>query len=101
VHHVVPGSGAERFVDHLLRERWPEIPSASRAAFELARRTGDRTRDIGETLRREVLVRLAAASAPPEWIEAVREVIPVKSRERALSFGDDLPVGLRLLDDAG
>jgi hypothetical protein len=52
-------------------------------------------------LRREVLVRLAAASAPPEWIEAVREVIPVTSRERALSFGDDLPVGLRLLDDAG
>jgi molecular chaperone DnaK (HSP70) len=96
VHTVIAANVAERFLDHLLRERWTELPSAARAAYDLTRKTGDRTRDIGESLRREVLVRLAAAKAPEEWLEGVREVVPVRPAERALSFGEDLPVGLRL-----
>jgi molecular chaperone DnaK (HSP70) len=98
VHHVVAGNVAERWLDHLLRERFGEVPTAARAAFELSRRTGDRARDVAESLRREVLVKLAAAKAPEEWLEAVREVIPVLPTERATAFGDELPVGLRLID---
>jgi molecular chaperone DnaK (HSP70) len=101
VHHVVSTSVAERCIDHLLRERWPEMPSAPRAAFDLSRKTGDRARDVNESLRREVLVRLAAAEAPPEWIEAVKEVVELRSVERQAAFGDDLPVGLKLVDGAG
>ena len=100
VHHVIAPNLAERFVDHLLRERWQDVPTAPRAAVDLARKTADRTRDIGEALRREVLVRLAAAKVPDDWLEAVREVVPLRSAERALAFGDDLPVGLRLADDS-
>nr|MDQ2647237.1 heat-shock protein Hsp70 [Myxococcota bacterium] len=98
VHHVVAGNIAERWLDHLLRERFSEVPTAARAAFELARRTGDRARDVSESLRREVLVKLAAEKAPEEWLEAVREVVPVLPNERATAFGDELPVGLRLID---
>ncbi len=98
VHHVVAGNIAERWLDHLLRERFSEIPTAARAAFELSRRTGDRARDVSESLRREVLVQLAAAKAPEEWLEAVREVVPVLPTERATAFGDELPVGLRLIE---
>src|SRR4029450_6144061 len=46
VHHVVAGNVAERWLDHLLRERFGEVPTAARAAFELSRRTGDRARDV-------------------------------------------------------
>jgi len=99
VHHVVAGNVAERWLDHLLRERFDEVSSAARAAFDLSRRTGDRARDVSESLRREVLVKLAAAKAPEDWLEAVREVVPVLSAERATAFGDELPVGLRLVED--
>jgi hypothetical protein len=101
VHHVIAASVAERFIDHLLRERWTDVPTAARAAFDLTRKTGDRARDVADGLRREVLVRLAAANAPGDWIDAVREVVPVLPAERATAFGDDLPVGLRLLDEPG
>jgi hypothetical protein len=56
---------------------------------------------VNESLRREVLVRLAAAQAPADWLEAVKEVVAVKSVERQAAFGDDLPVGLKLVDSTG
>ena len=33
-----------------------------------------------------------------EWIEAVRELVPIAAAERADLYGEDLPVGLRLLE---
>ncbi|MBM4363817.1 MAG: heat-shock protein Hsp70, partial [Deltaproteobacteria bacterium] len=51
-HHVVSPVVAGAWVDHLLRERWGEVPGAARAAAELARATGDRVRDLPERQRR-------------------------------------------------
>lgn len=98
VHHVVPPAVAERWLDHLLRERWPELPSAARAASQLARVTGDRARDLSEPLRLTVAKRLEAVGAPPEWVLSVRELVAVDEAERVGWFGEELPVGLRLLD---
>jgi hypothetical protein len=99
-HYVVPPLVAEGWLDHLLRERWEQIPSAARAAFEIARVTGDRARDLGETLRTEIAKRLERVEAPADWVRAVREFVPPNAAERADRFGEELPVGLRLLDDA-
>jgi hypothetical protein len=101
VHHVLPPSVAERWLDHLLRERWQDVPSATRAAFQLSRVTGDRARDLAEGVRRETAKRLEAAGAPAEWVQAVREFVPVAEAERADWFGDELPVGLAVLPDTG
>jgi hypothetical protein len=98
-HHVVPPSAAERYLDHLLRERWAEIPTATAAAAQMARMTGDRARDVSETLRRQVADRLEAAGAPEEWVRGVRELVSVEDSERADRFGDDLPPGLVLRAD--
>jgi molecular chaperone DnaK (HSP70) len=95
-HHVLPPSIVERWLDHLLRERWQDVPTAARAASQLARVTGDRARDLSEGARREVVKRLEAAAAPGEWLECVRELVPVAEAERADWFGDELPVGLLL-----
>jgi hypothetical protein len=95
-HHVLPPSVVERWLDHLLRERWQEVPSAARAASQLARVTSDRARDLSESARHEVAKRLEAAAAPADWIQAVREFVPVAEAERADWFGDELPVGLLL-----
>jgi molecular chaperone DnaK (HSP70) len=97
VHHVVAPLVAERWLDHLLREKWGSIPTAVQAAIRLARMTGDRSRDIGEPMRREVEQRLMAAGAKPEQVTAVREVVPIDEVERAAFFGDALPLGLRLV----
>ena len=98
VHHVVSPGVAERWVDHLLREKWDGLPTAAQAAVQLARVTGDRARDVSERTRREVERRLTAVGAKAEWVRAVREYVAVEEAERAAFFGEGLPVGLRLVE---
>jgi hypothetical protein len=95
-HHVVPPSTVERWLDHLMREKWGEVPTAARAAMHLARMTGDRARDVSEGVRHEVGRRLEAVHAPPEWTRAVLELVPVEAADQAEFFGESLPVGLVL-----
>jgi molecular chaperone DnaK (HSP70) len=98
LHHVVSAMVAERWLDHLLREKWDTLPTAPEAAVRLARVTDDRARDVSERARREVERRLVTIGAKESWIRAVREHVPVEEAERAAFFGEGLPVGLRLIE---
>lgn len=95
-HHVVSVPTAERWLDHLMREKWESIPTAARAAVEMGRLTGDRVRDLGESVRKEVAKRLERLPCPATWAASLREVVEVTDDDRRAFFGDDLPVGLRL-----
>jgi hypothetical protein len=97
-HYVVPPYAAERWLEHLLREKWDAVPTAMAAAVQMARRTGDRARDVGDRVRQEVDRRLVAARADAEALRAVREVVEIGDRERVAFFGDTLPLGLRLVE---
>ncbi len=96
-HHVVSPLVAERWLDHLLREKWEASRELQRAATELARMTGDRARDVGDGVRREVAKRLDRVGAPEAWARAVREVVAADEADKGAFFGESLPVGLRLL----
>jgi molecular chaperone DnaK (HSP70) len=96
VHYVVSPVVAERWLTHLLSERWNEVPSAAVTAAQLARVTNDRTRDVSLAMRTEVARRLEAIQAAPDLIAAVRDFVPVVEAERAAWFGEELPTGLRL-----
>jgi predicted nucleic acid-binding OB-fold protein len=98
VHHVVPPHAAERWLDHLLREKWDAVPTAMAAAVQIARRTGDRARDVSDRVRQEIDRRMVAAGADEAALRAVREVVEIDDRERAAFFGDALPLGLRLVE---
>ncbi len=62
--------------------------------------TGDRARDVNASIRAEVEKKLVRMGAREEWLRAVREVVAVEGADRAQFFGESLPVGLRLVDDA-
>lgn len=105
-HHVVPTRTIERWLDHMTREKWEEVPAAARAAVSLARVTGDRSRDVGESAREAIVQRLekAAKGGMPlepeqlaEWTRALREFVPPTAGEQAAFYGEELPVGLRLV----
>lgn len=97
VHHVVVPGTAERWIDHLLRDKWHDLPTAPRAAMELSRMTGDRARDVSERVRRDVIRRLEMVGAREDWIRAVREVVAMEEADRAAFYGEGLPVGLALV----
>jgi molecular chaperone DnaK (HSP70) len=96
-HEVAPPEAAERWLLELLKLDWKKIEPAGFAAAHIARRTGDRSRDIGEPLRGQVLQRLAATNAPPSWAAMVSEVVELDQASTTRMFGEALPPGLKLL----
>jgi hypothetical protein len=96
-HEVAPVDAAARWLAELLKLDFKRIEPAGFAAAHIARRTGDRSRDIIDTLRDEVLRRLAASSAPESWAAMVREVVELDQAGTTRMFGDALPPGLVLL----
>jgi hypothetical protein len=96
-HEVAPAEAAARWLGELLTLDWKRIEPAGFAAAHVARRTGDRSRDIDDPLRDEIVRRLQAAGAPPSWAEMVRDVVELDQASTARMFGDALPPGLKLL----
>jgi molecular chaperone DnaK (HSP70) len=101
-HEVAPPDAAARWLGELLKLDWKRIEPAGFAAAHIARKTGDRSRDIdGELsdapLREQVLQKLAASGAPANWSAMVREVVELDQASTTRMFGDALPPGLKLL----
>jgi len=96
-HEVAPPEAAGRWLTALMTLDWKRIEPAGFAAAHLARKTGDRTRDIVDDLRAQVLGRLAAAGAPVHWSAMVRDVVELDQASATRMFGDALPPGLKLL----
>lgn len=96
-HTVVPPETAAEWLQAVLALDWKAVEPAAFAAAQLARLTGDRSRDLAPALRDEVARRLAAIRAPQSWITMVREVVSLDDADRRRSFGEALPPGLRLL----
>jgi molecular chaperone DnaK (HSP70) len=96
-HEAAPPIAAGRWLAQLMTLDWKRIEPAGFAAAHLARKTGDRTRDIDEALRAQVLQRLAAAGAPAGWSAQVRDVVELDQESSTRMFGDALPPGLKLL----
>jgi molecular chaperone DnaK (HSP70) len=96
-HEVAPAEAAGRWIGELLKLDWKRIEPAGFAAAHIARKTGDRTRDIDEPLRAQVLQKLAGAGAPASWAAMVREVVELDQESSTRMFGDALPPGLKLL----
>ncbi len=71
-------------------------PTAQFAAVQLARKTGDRYRDLSEPTRAATLQWLAAHAAPPHYVELVRAGGNLAEEEQKAAFGEVLPKGLRI-----
>lgn len=92
---VVPADTAAAWVARLV-EVAPGEAGEALAAMQLARRTGDRYRDVPEMIRQKVLDWLAGQSAREHFLQLVREGGELDSDEQGLVFGEALPKGLRI-----
>ena len=71
-------------------------PLVSFAVMQLARKTGDRYRDIDETTRHSVLLWMDRTQTAKRHRELVREVGTLETEDQSLLFGEALPKGLRI-----
>ncbi len=63
---------------------------------QLARRTGDRYRDVSQAARDAAVGYLQSHEAPGHYVELVRQGGDLEAEEQKLTFGESLPRGLRI-----
>lgn len=73
---------------------WPEKLLFS--LVQMARRTGDRYRDISLELREALVARMEASGAPAHYVQLVRDGGELAVEEQKIAFGESLPRGLRI-----
>ncbi|MBE2258738.1 MAG: hsp70 family protein [Rhodobacteraceae bacterium] len=98
-HQVVPAEVAGRWLEGLLAVDWKKVEPAAFAATQIARLTGDRSRDLPDASRHQVLARLTAIAAGSSWIEQLTTVVELDRADQRRAFGESLPAGLRLVAD--
>jgi hypothetical protein len=92
---LVPAEQAEAWLTTLLGLSHRQ-QSALFAAVLVARRTGDRYRDVSEATRAKVTEWLTTAGAPTHFVALVREGGELEAEEQRSVFGESLPRGLRI-----
>ena len=97
-HTVVSRTHAETWLRAVLALDWRAVEPAAFAATMLARRSGDRTRDIDAALATETAKRLRAHGAPAAWATMVEEVAELGQDSVARLLGESLPPGLSLVE---
>jgi hypothetical protein len=94
IHKAVPPEKAALWLELLLDAHSHSIEGALFAAVQVARLTGDRSRDLDDEHRNRVLTILRQANAPDAWQRLLMEVVTMEIADQARAFGDTLPAGL-------
>ena len=99
-HNVIPADIVCLWLKQILTADWKKIPQAGFAATLIARMSGDRARDIDETMRERIIEKLKQSKAPASWIDMVEQLKELDEKEEKQIFGEALPPGLKLINEA-
>jgi len=93
---VIPTKEAAQWIDTIINVQWRRPEAAVAAVCRLARKTGDRTRDVEAALVERLLDWLRSVGHAEPWAARLTEPLPVEQQDLAQSYGEALPVGLLL-----
>lgn len=98
---VIPPQETTKWIDALLHRQWPDPKPIGAALAQLARKTGDRTRDVGPSVTARILEWMAPCPELDNQHRYLQEVVPVARQEEQALFGESLPSGLVLKETGG
>jgi len=93
---VIPPAEIFPWIEALISGNWTNPRPAGLALMQLARKTGDRTRDVDSAVVERIQTRLSQQDFLAEQVRVLSEVIPLRKQETSAIFGEDLPSGLIL-----
>ncbi len=96
VDRVVPIDEVSAWIETLLSQDWRNPKPVGRALIQLARKTGDRMRDIEPALIERIIGKLASYDNQDFEIKPLQDVVPLAQSEESAIFGESLPTGLVL-----
>lgn len=87
-----------RWIERLMAYKGKDLHSVGRTIAQMARKTGDRARDIEDAMRTRVLDWLAEQQLADDVKRPVSEIVPLEARDQNAMFGESLPLGIILRD---
>jgi hypothetical protein len=99
LHSVVTAEIAGEWLKVLLDLSTFTTVTAS-AIVMIARRTGDRSRDIDDGIREQAISRLMVLGIAEETIQLLSKYVPPEQSDAVGSFGESLPPGLQVVSSS-
>jgi len=96
IDRVIPPEAIQDWIDILLTGTWQNSAVVGQALLHLARKTGDRSRDMDAAIIDRIGKRLSCHGFSEDQLRVLFEVIPLQEQEASDIFGENLPSGLIL-----
>jgi molecular chaperone DnaK (HSP70) len=93
---VVGPEEVSQWIDSLLKINWTNSRPVGIALTQMARRTGDRTRDVDEQVINRILQWMDQDKFFISHQRYLKEIVPMEKQEESSIFGESLPAGLML-----
>jgi molecular chaperone DnaK (HSP70) len=91
---VIPGAEAFDWIERLIAATGSDPVPIIAAVTQMARKTGDRIRDIDPSDVSRLVDWLTSVDAPENRIRMILDVMPIERQDASTMFGEDLPAGL-------
>jgi hypothetical protein len=98
VDRTIAPEEAWRWIEQLMAYKGKNLHQVGRTIAQMARKTGDRARDLDDALRTRVLDWLTKRQLADDVKRPVSEIVPLKARDQNAMFGESLPLGIILRD---
>jgi len=96
VDRVVAPRDVTAWIEKILGLTWPDPSHAAATLVRMARKTGDRMRDLDESLITKILDFMEKHQIPPKTWEPLLKVVALTRQEETAEFGESLPGGIVL-----
>ena len=98
VDRTIPPDEACRWIEQMMAYDGEDPHSVGRTIAQMARKTGDRARDVDDAMRTRVREWMESRKMADDMIRPVSEVVALESQDRNAMFGESLPQGIILRD---
>lgn len=98
VDRVVSAKEVSSWIKKIYKMEWRSTDPVVLAIPQIMRKTGDRTRDVEDELVSMVIPWLKQMQATESSLKMIQHVVPIKSFEESMIYGESLPHGLVLKD---
>jgi len=96
VDRVVPPQEVVKWINRMMKITWKKSDPVDHAISMMARKTGDRTRDIDHETAQRIVEWLTSRNAAGHLIRVINEKIDIVDKEKNAQFGEKLPSGFIL-----
>ncbi len=98
VDRTIPPDEACRWIEQMMTYDGKDTHPVGRTIAQMARKTGDRARDIDDAMQTRVLEWMDSRKMADDIKRPVGEIVALESQDRNAMFGEALPQGIILRD---